>query len=169
MFTPKTRLLIILGCTILIVISLYQNKIYAAVAVLCFVCITLYGYIKQGTVYLAYKHLRKGEHEKAEEVLAQTRKINWLSKTQRAYYHFVDGFLLLAKGKLEDSKSAYEEAIKIGLRLSNDTAMTYANLASIHHRQKNKVKAREYIQKTKGLKINKNTQTELDRLEIMIG
>ena len=170
MFTPKTRLFIIIGCAILMALSFYQDKLYAAIAALSFTLITAYGYIRQGTVYMAFKYIRKNEIQKAEETLKLTKKINWLSKTQRGYYYFVKGFVDTARGRIEEAKSAYEEALNIGLRLSNDTALAYANLASLHNRQKNKVKARECIKKAQQeKKIKKNILSEIERIEAMIG
>jgi len=169
MFTPKTRLIIIIGCTFLAGLSMYQNKIYAAAAAISFILITVYGYVRQGTVYLAFKYLRKNEPLKAEETLKLTKSTKWLSKTQKGYYYFVKGFIDTARGKLEEAKNNYEEALKIGLKLTNDTALTYANLASIHNRQKNKVKARDYIQKAKALKVKKHILAEIERVEAMIG
>ena len=170
MFTPKTRLIIIIGCAILTALSIYQDKTYAAIAAFSFILITAYGYIRQGTVYMAFKFIRKNEIQKAEEALALTTKINWLSKTQKGYYYFVKGFIDTARGRVEEAKSAYEKALEIGLRLSNDAALAYANLASLHNRTKNKVKAREYIKKAQEQKkIKKNILSEIERIEAMIG
>ena len=169
MFTPKTRLIIIIGSLGLLAMSLYQGKMFAAVVAVCFALVTVLGYFRQGTVFLAFRQLRSGKIEDAAASLALTTHTKWLSKIQKGYYFFVKGFLALGQNNLEDSKTAYEEALKIGLRLSNDTAMVCANLASIHHKQKNKVKAREYIQRAKNLKVKENVKIEIARLEKEIG
>lgn len=169
MFTPKTRIIIIIGCLGLLVMSLYQGKTYASVVALCFALITVIGYFRQGTVFMAFRQLRSGKIQEAAQSLELTKNTKWLSKIQKGYYYFVKGFVALGENKPEEAKTAYEEALKIGLRLSNDTAMVCANLASIHHKQKNKVKAREYIERAKNLKVKANVKAEIERLEKEIG
>jgi Flp pilus assembly protein TadD len=169
MFTPKTRLFILIGCMIAMTYCLSVGKIYPAIVAAIFMFFTIIGYFLQGTVYQAFRQLRSGQVKKAEQTLALTTRPNWLTKTQKGYYYFVLGFVEMANNNLEESKAAYSTALKIGLRLKNDTAMVYANLASIHHKQKNKVKAREYIQLAKNIKIKGPVIAELDRIENMIG
>ena len=169
MFTPKTRLIILAGCAILGSLAFYQDRPYALVVVVMVLLINIYGYIRQGTVYLSFKQLRKGEHKQAEETLKLTKKVNWLSKTQKGYYYFVSGYLNMAKGKVEEAKDEFTKATHIGLRLKNDQALAYANLATLYHRSKNKIQAREFLRKAEGLKVKNSTKKELERLNSMIG
>jgi tetratricopeptide (TPR) repeat protein len=168
MFTPKTRILICIGCLFLIGYSLYQQKIYATIVAFIFILFTIIGYFRQGTVYLSYRQLKAGKIKEAEQNLGLTKNVNWLSKIQKSYYYFVLGFIKLAQNQLDESKVAYQEALKIGMRLQNDQAMVLANLATINHKQKNKVKAREYIASAKKLKVKAITIKELERIEKMI-
>lgn len=169
MFSPKTRLIVIIGCLLLGSFSIYNGKLVATAVALIVILFTLYGYFRQGTVYMAFKLLQQGKNDLAETTLLQTKKVNWLSKTQRAYYHFVKAFIDMAKGRVEESKDGFQEALNIGLKLKNDTGLAYANLASLNHRTKNKVKAREYIEKAKKVKVKKEVKLEIERLEVMIG
>jgi tetratricopeptide (TPR) repeat protein len=168
MFTPKTRALIIIGCLLLAAFSFYQSKIYAAVVAVCFALITAISYFRQGTVFLAFRQLRAGKLSEADATLSLTSNTKWLSKTQKGYFYFVLGFIELYKKQLDAAKNAFEEALKIGLRLQNDTAMVYANLAYIHHQQKNKVKARDFIEKAFSLKTKEPVRKELERIKQMI-
>jgi len=168
MFTPKTRLIILIGCLILGSISFYQGKIYAVILAALFAMTNVYGYFRQGTVYLAFKTLKKGDYEKAMEQLELTRFIKLLSKTQKSYYYFVRGFINMAKGLLNEANEDFKLSIDKGLRLSNDRALAWSNLASINHRQRNKVKARECLAEAKKHKAKKNVKDEIERLEAAI-
>jgi len=148
--------------------SLMRENVYGFLVMCAVLIINVYGYFRQGTVYLAFKQLRTGDHVKATETLALTKRVNWLSKTQQAYYHFVKGYLEMAKGHVDTAKEAFLESVNIGLRIQNDQAMAYANLATLYHRTKNKVKAREFLAKTNSLKVKKQTKKELERLDAMI-
>lgn len=169
MFTPKTRLIILGVCLLLGAFSYYKGNPYGMIVIAMVLLINLYGFIRQGTVYLAFKQLRKGDHKEAEETLSLTKKVNWLSKTQKAYYHFVRGYIDMAKGNVEHAKEAFKTATDLKLRLQNDQALALANLATLYHRSKNKVSAREYLQRTEKLKVKKSTKKELDRLHAMLG
>ncbi len=168
MFTPITRIVIIFACMLAIVYCLSVGKMYPTFVAFIFMFFTILGYFFQGTVYLAFRQLRSGDVKKAANTLALTTKPNWLTKTQKGYYFFVLGFVEMAQNNLEASKKAYSEALKIGLRLKNDTAMVYANLAMIHHKQKNKVKAREYLSLAKSIKIKEHVKLEIDRIASII-
>jgi tetratricopeptide (TPR) repeat protein len=169
MFTPKTRILIIVACLMLAFYSFYQHKMYAAVVAICFVLMVGLGYFRQGTVYLAFKQLRSGDIKKAEVSLAQTSNLKWLSKIQKGYYYFVKGYLETANKNTKGAKEAYENALKVGLRMSNDTAIVYANLATLYLQENKKTRAQEYIDKSKSLKkVKENVKLELERVEKLI-
>ena len=168
MFTPKTRLIILIGCLILGGISFYQDKIYALIVVVLIAVTNVYGYFRQGTVYLAFKTLKKGNYEEAMQQLELTRYVKLLSKTQKSYYYFVRGFINMAKGLLNEANEDFKLSIEKGLRLSNDRALAWSNLASINHRQKNKVKARECLSEAKKHKAKRNVKDEIERLEVAI-
>lgn len=169
MFTPKTRLVVIAICLVLAAISVYQNKTLAAVLALSFIGWTIFGFIRQGTVYLAFRKLKTGDHLAAAQYLKMTKKVNWLSSFQRSHYYFVKGYVEMAKGGLEEAKQGFEQALENGLRLKNDIALAYANLASLNHRQNNRSLAKEYIKKALGLKVNKKVRQEIERLASQIG
>lgn len=169
MFTPKMRLIILGGCLLLGTFSYFRGNPYGMIVIAMVLIINLYGFIRQGTVYLAFKQLRKGSHKEAEETLALTKKVSWLSKTQKAYYHFVGGYINMAKGNVEEAKEQFKTSTDLKLRLQNDQALAFANLASLYHRSKNKVTAREYLQRAEKLKVKKNTKIELEKLNAMIG
>lgn len=169
MFTPKTRLIVISICLVLAGISVYQDKTLAAVLALSFIGWTVFGFIRQGTVYLAFRKLKTGDHLAAGEYLKMTKKVNWLSSFQRSHYYFVKGYIDMAKGNLEEAKTGFEKALENGLKLKNDIALAYANLASLNHRQKNRVQAKEYIKKALSLRVKKNVRQEIERLASQIG
>ena len=168
MFTPKTRVIILIGCIILGGISFYQGKFFALIVAILFTLINIYGYFRQGTVYLAFRTLKKGDYEKAIEQLKLTRYVKLLSKTQKSYYYFVRGFINMAKGKLNEGKEDFKLSLEKGLRMPNDRALAWANLAFINHRQKNKVKARECLSEAKKHKAKKEVKKEIERLDAAI-
>lgn len=153
MFTPFSRVLLLLLCAALSVVAavfgLYSLLIITSIASF----ILLWGYFRKGSVQLALRRLRHEEYKEAEEVLEQTRQPERLEKQQKAYYLFVKGFIAREKDQYEEAKILLEESLNEGIRNQNDIAMALLALTDMEMVKNNKRRAREYFLQMKDLKV----------------
>jgi tetratricopeptide (TPR) repeat protein len=134
---------------------------------LCLVALALviWGYFKNGTVYVAFRHLQKGNYQKAEHLLNKVKKPEILKKSQKSYYHFTKGFIELNKDSLKASKGEFLKVLELGLRTENDTSIVSINLALIEMKLGNFDEALLYINKTKELNYKPALKFEIERVE----
>lgn len=108
----------------------------------------IYGYFAYGTVQLAMQELKKDNLNKASKVLQNTKYPNLLSRSYKAYYHFVLGYIYLNEDtpKLKQAKFHFKEADRYGLRTENDRGMTLINISSLELEEGNLIEASKYIE-----------------------
>jgi tetratricopeptide (TPR) repeat protein len=166
MFTNRTRLFIgiifLLSLTLLVNLRLYE---FAALA-LMFIVLLGWDYIRQGTLVVAAKYFHHKEYSKAERLLMEVFKPEWLSKNRRGYYEFLMGGVCLQKQDFEDAEKHYEIAAQYPLRSVNDHIAALVHVANISIRQGNYDKAEAYLQLTEKHKekINAKMKDVINRL-----
>lgn len=100
-----------------------------------------------GNIWLAFRLLKRGKVEQAEQILNIIPKPNWLIRRNRAYYFFTKGMILLQNKKLAASEYHLKQALELGLQSKNDKALASLNLAHIYFVQKEPENARAYMEK----------------------
>ncbi len=154
MFDTRIRFLLILGFLLIGVVL--QVKLgfaspwylYAAAALL------LFTHFRFGNVSAAFVHLRRGKLDKAEELLDQIKRPEWLAKRHLAYYHFTKGLLATQHKELTEGEEHLKEALKIGLRSANDNALAALNMAHICFVNNRKDEAKQHLEKAKSYSSN---------------
>ncbi|XZF12508.1 hypothetical protein ACTHGU_12005 [Chitinophagaceae bacterium MMS25-I14] len=138
-------------------------------AALAFVLLIVLGYFLNGAVFLAFRKLSKNDFEQAEKLLDMTKYPQYLGRSQKAYYYFTRACIEGNKGNLQPAATAFETAIKTGLRTQNDTAVALLNLATINYNLGEKSKAKKYLQSLKQVTYNAGLQPEIDKLNDLLG
>lgn len=165
MFTPFTRVLLIIG-GIAMAIYLYTKNDYIAMGMSLFSALLfIYGYYKYGTVYIAFQELKKGKFDKAEKLVSKIKNPATLSKGQKSYYHFVQGAITANNNQWEKSYSEFTKALGIGLRTKNDTSIVLLSLASIEFERKNFEQAKEFIRKVREFDLKPIIELDVNKLE----
>ncbi len=168
MFTNRTRLFIgtifFMSLVLLSYLHLYE---LAAVALMMIVLLG-WDYIRQGTLVVAAKYFHHKEYDKANQVLMEIFKPEWLSKNRRGYYEFLMGGVCLQKQDFEDAEKHYEIAAQYPLRSVNDHVAALVHVANISIRQGNFDKAEAYLQLTEKQhdKINAKMKDVINRLHL---
>ena len=146
MFTNKARILVT-GLFVILLAIILKLKVYelAAVAVL-FIVLLIWGYFKQGTIVLAAKAFHQKDYTKAESLLKQIARPDWLSKKRRGFYEFIYGGICLQKQEYTEAEQHYELAAQYPLRSANDHVAALVHVANINVRNGNYDKARAYLQ-----------------------
>ncbi len=166
MFTNRTRLFIgVLFFLSLILLIYLQHYELAAIALMMIVLLG-WDYIRQGTLVVAAKSFHHKEYDKAEHLLLEILKPEWLRKGRRGYYEFLMGGVCLQKQDFEDAERHYEIAAQYPLRSVNDHVAALVHVANISIRLGNYDKAEAYLQLTEKHqeKINAKMKDVISRL-----
>jgi tetratricopeptide (TPR) repeat protein len=139
----------------------------AAVALMMIVLLG-WDYIRQGTLVVAARYFHHKEYDKAERLLQEILKPDWLRKNRRGYYEFLMGGVCLQKQDFEDAEKHYEIAAQYPLRSVNDHVAALVHVANISIRQGNFDKAEAYLQLTEKQqdKINAKMKDVINRLHL---
>lgn len=130
--------------------------------------LVIWGYFKNGTVYLAFQQLKKENYDKAEQLLDKISKPELLKKSQKSYYHFTKGFIELNKQNIDSAFKELNSALDIGLRTQNDSSIVTLNLASIELDRNNLQEAKTFLERTKALNHKPELNSEIERIEAEI-
>ncbi len=103
-------------------------------------------------VSAAFMLLRGGELDKAERLIDQVKKPEWLLKRHRAYYHFTKGMIAAQRNAIPQAKQHLSEALAIGLRTPTDNALAAINLSNFAFQAQDLSEAKKYLDKAKTYK-----------------
>jgi len=103
-------------------------------------------------VSAAFMLLRGGDLDKAEQLIDQVKKPEWLLKRHRAYYHFTKGMIAAQRNAIPQAKQHLSEALQIGLRTPTDNALAAINLSNFAFQAKDHSAARKYLDQAKTYK-----------------
>jgi predicted Zn-dependent protease len=133
-------------------------------AALAFILLIVLGYFLNGAVFLALRKMAKNDFESAEKLLHMTRYPQYLGRTQKAYYYFLQGCIEASRENLKPAATHLEQALQLGLRVDNDKTVAMLNLCSIYLSLGDKSKAAKYLEAVKKLRYNPALQPEIDHL-----
>jgi tetratricopeptide (TPR) repeat protein len=133
-------------------------------ASIAFILLIVLGYFLNGAVFLALRKMAKNDFEGAEKLLQMTRYPQYLGRTQKAYYYFLQGCIEANKEHLQPAARNLEQALQLGLRVDNDKTVALLNLSSIYLSLGDKNKAAKYLEAVKKLRYNPALQPEIDHL-----
>lgn len=146
MFTNRARILVI-GLFIILLLVALQWRVYQVVAVIImFIGLLIWGYFKEGTIIMAAKAFHHKDYDKAEALLMQVHKPEWLSKKRRGFYEFIFGGICLQKQDFDEAEKHYEIAAQYPLRSANDHVAALVHVANISIRRGDYDKAKAYLQ-----------------------
>jgi len=146
MFTNNARIILVGFFLALGLFFSYQQVYELMAASLMFIVLVIWGYFKEGTVIMAAKSFHKKDYARAEALLLQISRPNWLSKKRRGFYEFIMGGVALQRQDYSNAEIHYELAAQYPLRTANDHVAALVHVANISIRQGNYDKARAYIQ-----------------------
>ncbi|MFK7807586.1 MAG: tetratricopeptide repeat protein [Saprospiraceae bacterium] len=107
-----------------------------------------------GNVWAAFGLMKKGHIEKAESMMDQIKRPDFLLKSHQAYYHFIKGIAALQNKEFPEAEEHLTGALQRGLRTVNDEALVTLNLAHLCFAQNRKEEAAAYLKKVKALSYN---------------
>jgi tetratricopeptide (TPR) repeat protein len=145
MFTNQARIVVIGIFGVLLAFFIYQHNYQLASVSVVFILMLIWGYFKEGPIILAAKHYHNNDFERAEELLMQIHKPEWLSSKRRGFYEFMLGGICLKRNDFAQAEIHYEIAAQYPLRSANDHVAALVHVANLGLRQNNYEKAEAYL------------------------
>lgn len=165
MFTPLSRLLLLLLCVGISLLGAYLGLWPLLIfSTLCSIAL-LWGYYKIGTVPLALIKIRKNEFDKSEKILDLIQNPDRLNKKYKSYYYFIRGFIARERDQFTESKTCLDETLSIGMKRETDRAMTLLALADMELVNQNEASARNYFVQIKNLKVNASLMPSIRKMQ----
>jgi pentatricopeptide repeat protein len=106
MYTPLTRVLLFLFMLALAAEARMRDRWWLAIACLAAGALLVVGYYRNGTVWLAWRAMKKQRFDRARRLLATIRSPERLSAYQRACYEYLSGILPALGGGTSDAPEA---------------------------------------------------------------
>ena len=126
------------------------------------------GYFLYGTVFLAFRQMKRKNTAKAKILIRKTKFPKWLKQSQRGYYHFVSGFIALHENRLDVGYQHLTSALLIGLRTQNDLSIASYNVAAVELKRGNIGESTKWIEATRKYHCSDTILKELKKLEDQI-
>jgi tetratricopeptide (TPR) repeat protein len=167
MFTNQARIGVAIGFAGLMGFFIYQQTYQLAAIAALFIVMLIWGYFKEGTIILAAKQFHVKNYDKAEGLLRQIKRPEWLSHKRRGFYEFMMGGVCLHKQDYQTAEQHYELATQYPLRTVNDQVAALVHIVNINIRQGNYKRARTYLQlaEAKGDQVNAKMKSVIAMLE----
>ena len=165
MYSPVVRILMGLAGLVLIYYYFQAGSELAGYITLFGVALIVWGYFKNGTVYLAWRAVKKEQFEKAERILNQVRYPELLKKEQRGFYHFARGLIEANRNNSDAAYRNLSDALKFGVRTENNIAIINLNLAGLDFEQGKINEAKEHIKMARTMKYSPALESELLKME----
>lgn len=145
MLLHHLRLALILLCVVIGAV-LHTRLGFGYGAILCYATAVLLTatHFLFGTVWHAFRELQRGNPEVAERLLSRSTPATLL-RSPRAYYHFTQGMIALQRKELATAEPHLRTAYDLGLRSSDDRALTALNLAHLYLLRKDKQQSRAWL------------------------
>ncbi len=164
MFTPFIRIILIVSCFGMAILFYSKDDFENMAMTLVAAGLFAYGYFRYGTVYAAFRHLKKNNLKKAEKLISTIKNPNRLTKGHKSYYHFTKGIIASEKKEWDSSYTELTKALEIGLRTKNDTSIVLLNLVEIEFERKKLNEAEDYLDKLKAFELKPLVKEEADKL-----
>lgn len=144
MFTPLARAILILISCLLIAYGFHTDH-WITYWTLPVPVLFAVGYFRYGTVWLAFRAMRKGHIDRVRRLVAQIKWPSFLNSQHRAYLHWLKGSLALADGDATGACGLLQCALHGKLRTSNDRSLVACTLAELAVAKDDNASAREFL------------------------
>jgi len=152
MFTKNLRNTLIAVCLAASFYSMnWGNKSFGFA---CFIIalVFVYGYFRNGSVFVAWLYFRKGRLRKARAALDETGNPKWLSRKCRWFYYFLNGGIDMEIGDWVNAEGHLQTALMTGTKKTHNDALLRLNLAKLYLIEGDIERARTQVNKAKHLK-----------------
>lgn len=151
MFNKNIKLVLALLITVWAVYEFSQGNIGNGIFILLLASIFVLFYFKNEFILLAFLQLRKQNFDGAKKWLGYIKKPeSALIKKQEGYYNYLHG-IMLSQTNITQAEKYLKKALKLGLSMNHDLAMTKLQLAGIAMTKRRKREATTLMNEAKKL------------------
>ncbi len=163
MFSAPFRIGLILVFLVLAGWLMSQKLFPHGIGLLMGVAVLVWGYIRNGSVFLANWRLRRQQYEKAEKLLNQVYRPHWLGRIVQAFYYSARGHIAFHRQAYTEAKQHFEKAHEIRPPAGDNRAVVLLNLAQLAQIEGNRKQAKAYVQEAREERISPGLTEALDR------
>ena len=128
----------------------------------------IYGHFRYGTVWFAFRALKKGDLDGAGRLILAVRKPEWLGREYLAYYHWTRGALDAAAQRLDEAHRHFLAAMEGSLRTPKDRAVVCCCLAELAARQGRVDEAENFMMRAREASSDPVVETLIGKVRGMI-
>ncbi|MEL6590410.1 MAG: tetratricopeptide repeat protein [Bacteroidota bacterium] len=114
----------------------------------------VWGYFRNGSVYLAYWRLRRDQYDKADRLLDEVQRPKWLGRVVQGYYYLCRGHIAFHEQRYTEAQMHFRTAYELRPPNGNDRALILLNLAQLSNIQGDKKQARQYLKEAETEKMS---------------
>lgn len=165
MYNAKCRYALMALFVVAAVVCLFLDQIQLASVAGLFFAFVVWSHFKHSSILLASKYFRKGNHEKAANLLAEVPNPDRLARNRRGYYEFMYANIALKKEEYDLAERHFQIASRFPLGGKNDKAFVLIHLANLALRKKDKERTTAYIAKARELATTPKAQEIINKIE----
>jgi len=125
----------------------------------------IWGYLRYGTIHVAFQAHLRGEDAAVERYLAQTRFPGFLRPSDRSYFDFLSGIVAVQKGEHTRAREHFDRAVLGPLRTDNMRSVIFCHLAAIAIAEDDPKLAAAHLEKAKSTPHRSETDEMIAKLE----
>ena len=171
MFDKRIKLFLAIASFGYAVFQFTEGLIGNGIALIFLCAIFIFLFYRNEIILLAFLKMRKQDLEGTENWLIKIKNPEKaLTKKQQGYYNYLYGIIFSQKN-LTQAEKYYKQALKLGLNMDYDIAMTKLSLAGIALQKRRKREATTLLKEAKALDSNnmlgeqiKMIQSQLKRI-----
>jgi tetratricopeptide (TPR) repeat protein len=149
MFPARFRFVLMVAFLILAAWLLVQKNYFFGLGLLLGFGLLLWGYYRNGSVFLAYWRLRREQFDKAEKLLKEVSRPQWLARVVKTFYYSSLGHIAFQKQEYEEARQQFETARELRPPPGNNRALVLLNLAQLAKIRGDKKQAKAYLAEAK--------------------
>jgi tetratricopeptide (TPR) repeat protein len=130
MFSPRVRWTIVVLVTLWGIWGLVQGR-PTAYLYLVGAGLLVWGHFRYGPVWLAFRALKKGDRERAANIIERIRHPDRLNRENTSFYYWIRGTLRTDSGDLDAAYRDLRKAAKGDLRTPSNKGVLYCQLADL--------------------------------------
>ncbi|WP_257658415.1 tetratricopeptide repeat protein [Parapedobacter lycopersici] len=165
MMTTKVRIVVLLLALLLLIYAIYAHVYQSVALIIGGMGYLIWSHFREGTVFLASQAFQQHDFEKAQRLLADIKKPEYLRKKRRNYYEFMSGNLALKAGDYDAAERHFQIASRLPFRRPNDKAIILVNLANINLHKKDYERVRAYIAVARKLEVTSRIAQIINKIE----
>jgi tetratricopeptide (TPR) repeat protein len=168
MFNNSVRLILSVIFLSLAIYLFLTGRIQLGVLFVVPIIFLKYGYFRYGSVWSAFKDLKKGRNDKAEKLINPIKYPDLLTKQQKGFYFFTKAIIEQDKENFDEAEFLYLKALELRVRTKNNEAIINFNLAKIYNEKNLTDSARERLQKAISFFDKKELDIEIEKLSLQL-